>query len=63
MYYAEEQKLQLMLPLCLTSDKPEVVIVLSKESESVYRGNTTLDMKSAYKNARLIAKPEGWFFT
>lgn len=55
-YY--ENKIQLLLPLCLMSDdKPDVAIAVTKKN-SCYQGHTCLTLDMAYNNARLIAKPE-----
>ena len=55
-YY--EGKIQLLLPLCLTSDdKPDVALAVTKKGNS-YQGHTCLTLDMAYNNARLIAKPE-----
>jgi cold shock CspA family protein len=51
-------RLQLLLPLCLTS--PEVAenaLVVSRENQ-VYRASTVLTLDMAYNNARLIARPD-----
>lgn len=55
-YY--EGKIQLLLPLCLTSDdKPDVAIAVTKKN-NCYQGHTCITLDMAYNNARLIAKPE-----
>lgn len=55
-YY--DGKIQLLLPLCLMSDKkPDVAIAVTKK-ENCYQGHTCLTLDMAYNNARLIAKPE-----
>lgn len=54
-YY--DNKIQLLLPLCLMSDdKPDVAIAVTKK-EDCYQGHTCLSLEMAYNNARLIAKP------
>eukprot|EP00029_Vermamoeba_vermiformis_P005595 TRINITY_DN1991_c0_g1_i1.p1 TRINITY_DN1991_c0_g1~~TRINITY_DN1991_c0_g1_i1.p1 ORF type:complete len:276 (-),score=8.76 TRINITY_DN1991_c0_g1_i1:93-920(-) len=60
-YY--EKKLQLLLPLSLTTglDKPQLVLTLTKKTTSdgyIYEAATILSLESAYNNARLIARPE-----
>lgn len=51
-------RIQLLLPLCLLSDKkPDVAIVVTKK-DTCYQGHTCLSLDMAYNNARLIAKPE-----
>lgn len=56
-YYCN--KIQLMIPLCFgETDKPDVALVLDKMKGNYYQATTCLDMKMAYMDARLIAKPE-----
>lgn len=51
-------RIQLLLPLCLLSDKkPDVAIVVTKK-DTCYQGHTCLSLDMAYNNARLIAKSE-----
>lgn len=53
------RQIQLLLPLYFTkSDKPDLALVISKNSAGYYQGHTCLTMEMAYNNARLIAKPE-----
>lgn len=56
-YY--ENKLQLLLPLCLDTDDqhPNLALAVSK-LDTCYQGHTCLTLDMAYNNARLIAKPE-----
>lgn len=55
-YY--EDKIQLLLPLCLEDDNiPDLALVVTK-TDNVYRGHTCLTLDMAYNNARFIAKPE-----
>lgn len=56
-YY--EGKIQLLLPLCLDSDKgkPNLALAVTK-LDTCYQGHTCLTLDMAYNNARLIAKPE-----
>jgi hypothetical protein len=50
--------IQLLLPLCLSSDtKPDIAIAVTKK-DNQYQGHTCLTLDMAYNNARLIAKPE-----
>lgn len=51
-----------MIPLCFgKTDKPDVALVLDKMKGNYYQAATCLDMKMAYMDARLIARPEsGW---
>lgn len=57
-YY--DNKIQLLLPLCLTpgSPNPDLALVTHKISEDTYTARTCLTLKMAYNNARLIVKPQ-----
>ncbi len=56
-YYCN--KIQLMIPLCFgKTDNPDVALVLDRMKGNYYQATTCLDMKMAYMDARLIAKPE-----
>jgi hypothetical protein len=58
-YY--DSKVQLLLPLCLTSGSPnpDLALVVSKISgQEIYSAKTCLTLKMAYNNARLIVKPQ-----
>lgn len=51
-------KIQLLLPLCLTSkSKADLALVIEKENGN-YRATTILTLDMAINNARLIAKPD-----
>ena len=55
-YY--ENKIQLLLPLCLEDDTtPSLALTVTKVG-NYYQGHTCLTLDMAYNNARLIAKPE-----
>lgn len=55
-YY--DGRLQLLLPLCLTSKAAaDLALVIEKEN-GVYRASTCLTLDMAINNARLIAKPD-----
>ena len=56
-YY--EDRIQLLLPLCLDTDKgkPDLALAVTK-LDNCYQGYTCLTLDMAYNNARLIAKPE-----
>ena len=55
-YY--DGRLQLLLPLCLTSKaSADLALVIEKEN-GVYRASTCLTLDMAINNARLIAKPD-----
>jgi cold shock CspA family protein len=52
------RKIQLLLPLCLSSpERADLALVVSRENE-VYLGSTVLTLDMAYSNARLIARPD-----
>lgn len=52
------KQIQLLLPLCLTSDNiPDLALVVTKIGK-YYQGHTCISLDMAYNNARLIAKPE-----
>lgn len=57
-YY--DSKIQLLLPLCLTSgsSNPDLALVVHKLNETTYTARTCLTLKMAYNNARLIVKPQ-----
>ena len=57
-YY--NNKIQLLLPLCLTpgSPNPDLALVTHKLSPDTYTARTCLTLKMAYNNARLIVKPQ-----
>lgn len=55
-YY--DGRLQLLLPLCLTSKATaDLALVIEKEN-GIYRASTCLTLDMAINNARLIAKPD-----
>ena len=54
-------KIQLLLPLCLTSGSPnpDIALVISKVlNQEMYSAKTCLTLKMAYNNARLVVKPQ-----
>ena len=58
-YY--DGKVQLLLPLCLTSGSPnpDLALVIHKvPTQEIYSARTCLTLKMAYSNARLIVKPQ-----
>lgn len=57
-YY--DNRIQLLLPLCLTpgSPNPDLALVTHKLSSDTYTARTCLTLKMAYNNARLIVKPQ-----
>lgn len=55
---AEPGRIQLLLPLCFENPvRADLALVVERE-ERAYRAFTVLPLDLAYKNARLIAKPE-----
>jgi len=48
--------IQLLMPLCLMEDEPEIALILEAVGDS-YRANTVLPLDWAYMNARVITKP------
>ena len=51
-------RLQLLLPICLTSKaSADLALVIEKEN-GIYRASTCLTLDMAINNARLIAKPD-----
>ena len=57
-YY--DNKIQLLLPLCLTasSPNPDLALVVHSLNDTTYTARTCLTLKMAYNNARLIVKPQ-----
>lgn len=57
-YY--DRKIQLLLPLCLTSGSPnpDLALVVHRINDNTYTARTCLTLKMAYNNARLIVKPQ-----
>lgn len=54
----DHANVQLLLPLCLQQpDKADLALVVDRIGDS-YRGNTVLTLDMAYKNARLLARPD-----
>lgn len=50
-------RIQLLLPLCLIGEEPELALALQRE-DGYYSARTCLTLDMAYNNARLIARPE-----
>jgi cold shock CspA family protein len=58
-YYPRVRRLQLLLPLCLISDdRPDLALTVEKTNVGSYLGHTVLPLDWAYKNARLICRPD-----
>lgn len=58
-YYPRVRKMQLLLPLCLLSDdKVDLALAVEQTPSGSYLGHTVLPLDWAYKNARLICRPD-----
>lgn len=57
-YY--DNRIQLLLPMCLTSGSPnpDLALVIHKLNDTTYTARTCLTLKMAYNNARIIVKPQ-----
>lgn len=62
-FYHISNKLSLLLPIHLSGDEkaPDVSLVVEKVNEANYQGQTILTMEMAYKDARLICRPESYW--
>lgn len=58
MFYPKENRMCLLLPLCLVDDEHEdIALVVKKTPANKYEGATMLPMDWAYVDARVVAKP------
>lgn len=58
-YYPRVRRLQLLLPLCLLSDdQVDVALAVERTPTGSYLGHTILPLDWAYKNARLVCRPD-----
>ena len=58
-YYPRVKRLQLLLPICLMSDEQtDMALAVEKTPSGSYLGHTVLALDWAYKNARLICRPD-----
>lgn len=58
-YYPRVRKLQLLLPVCLLSDEQvDMALAVEKTASGSYLGHTVLPLDWAYKNARLVCRPD-----
>lgn len=58
-YYPRVKKLQLLLPVCLVSDEQvDLALAVEKTESGSYLGHTVLSLDWAYRNARLICRPD-----
>ena len=54
-------RIQLLLPLSLTVDKPELALTIQRE-DGFYAARTCFTLEMTYNNARLICHPETSLF-
>ncbi len=59
-YFPTKQTMSLLIPLSLqlSTEKPDVVLTLSRVPSGNYQGETILSLEMAYTDARLICKPQ-----
>jgi Domain of unknown function (DUF3825) len=58
-YYPRVRSLQLLLPVCLLSDEQvDIALAVEKTPSGSYLGHTVLPLDWAYKNARLVCRPD-----
>lgn len=58
-YYPRVRKLQLLLPVCLVSDEQvDLALAVERTDSGSYLGHTVLPLDWAYRNARLICRPD-----
>ena len=58
-YYPRVRKVQLLLPICLLADDVvDLALAVEKTPSGRYLGHTILPLDWAYKNARLICRPD-----
>lgn len=67
---ASSNRIELILPLCLSpygrlgAQKADVALVLSRQPSGNYQGETIITLDMAYKQSRLITRPDGdWLKT
>ena len=58
-YYPKVRQLQLLLPICLVSDEVvDLALAVEKTASGNYLGHTVLTLDWAYRNERLICRPD-----
>jgi hypothetical protein len=58
-YYPRVKRVQLLLPVCLLSDDTvDLALAVEKTPSGAYLGHTMLPLDWAYKNARLVCRPD-----
>lgn len=63
-YYPRHNQMSLLLPLSLTSDTSvDVALVVQRQPSGRYYGSTVLPLSWAYKNARLVCRPDSDWLT
>lgn len=64
-YYPKHDSMSFLLPLCLLNpDRADAALVVELQESGVYQGVTILTMEMAYKDARLICRPDSdWLNT
>lgn len=59
MYYPKTKSVCLLLPLCLRDRKhADLALVVSRDEYGHYRGETIYPLEWAYRNARLVCRPD-----
>ena len=63
-YHPRRNEMSLLLPLSLVGeDKVDVALVVTKNESGSYQGRTVLPLGWAYKNARLVCRPDSDWLT
>ena|ERR1700678_187540 len=63
-YYPTHNIMSLLLPLALVSDeKVDIALVVTRNQSGSYQGRTVLPLEWAYKNARLVCRPDSDWLT
>lgn len=64
MFYPKQNRICLLMPLCLTNDNVEdVALVVKKTPTNKYEGATILTKEMAYIDARVVNRPESRWLT
>jgi cold shock CspA family protein len=63
-YYPTNDSMSFLLPLALVSDeKVDIALVVTRNPSGSYQGRTVLPLEWAYKNARLVCRPDSDWLT
>jgi hypothetical protein len=63
-YYPRLDEMSFLLPLAIQNDEiVDVALVISKNPSGSYQGSTILPLEWAYKNARLVCRPDSDWLT